>query len=193
MEESQQNIFERLLKGEIIHPTDPENFKLRKATFETMKWVQQLNNSSNPKLIRRLLSQITGQEIYSTVVVFPPFHINYGRNTRFGQDVFINFGCTFLDLGGIDLEDNVLLGPGVKLLTESHPIAPQDRRSLVAEAIRIKKNAWIGANATILKGVTVGENAIVAAGAVVTSDVEDNTIVGGIPAQKIKSVTENSV
>jgi acetyltransferase-like isoleucine patch superfamily enzyme len=149
-----------------------------------------MNNSSNPKEIRDLLSQITDTEIDESTTVFTPFHINYGKHTKIGKNVFINFDCVFLDLGGITIEDNVLIAPKVSLLSEGHPISPDDRHSLVPKPIYIKKNAWIGANATILPGVTIGENAIVAAGAVVSKDVPDNSIVGGIPAKFIKSISK---
>jgi acetyltransferase-like isoleucine patch superfamily enzyme len=102
--------------------------------------------------------------------------------------VFINHACSFLDMGGITLEDHVLIGPKVNLITENHPADPVNRRALQCEPILIKQNAWIGAGATILPGVTVGVNSIVAAGAVVSKDVPDNTIVGGIPARIIKSI-----
>jgi acetyltransferase-like isoleucine patch superfamily enzyme len=135
-----------------------------------------------------LLSKITGAEIDETTTVFSPFYINYGKHTRIGKNVFINFDCVFLDLGGITIEDNVLIGPKVSLLSEGHGITVESRQSLIPKPILIKKNAWIGANATILPGVTIGENAIVAAGAVVSKDVPDNTIVGGVPAKIIKQI-----
>ena len=91
-------------------------------------------------------------------------------------------------MGGITIEDNVLIGPKVNLITENHPLNPNDRKSLICKPIAIKRNAWIGAAATILPGVTVGENAVVAAGAVVTTDVPPNTIVGGVPAKFIKNI-----
>jgi acetyltransferase-like isoleucine patch superfamily enzyme len=115
-----------------------------------------------------------------------PFHTNFGKHTTIGKNVFINHGCSFLDLGGITIEDEVLIGPKVSLITENHPVDPTNRKSLDLAKIVIKKNAWIGAGAIILPGVTVGENAIVAAGAVVNKDVADNTIVGGVPAIFIK-------
>ena len=102
--------------------------------------------------------------------------------------MFINFDCVFLDLGGITIEDNVLIAPKVSLLSEGHPISPGSRHSLVPQPIHIKRNAWISANATILPGVTVGENSIVAAGAVVSKNVPDNCIVAGVPAKFIKSI-----
>lgn len=104
--------------------------------------------------------------------------------------MFINFDCIFLGLGGITIEDGALIAPRVSLLSEGHPVNPADRQSLVPGHIHIKRNAWISAGAMILPGVTVGENSIVAAGAVVSSDVPDNTIVGGVPAKVIKRVDE---
>ena len=94
----------------------------------------------------------------------------------------------FTDLGGITLEDHVLIGPRANLLTVNHPQDPKQRRSLIVKPITIKRNAWIGAAATILPGVTVGENAIVGANALVTKDVPANTVVGGNPAKVIKEI-----
>lgn len=147
-----------------------------------------MNNVTDPTEIRNLLSQITNTEIDESVAVFTPLYINYGKHTKIGKNVFINFDCVFLDLGGITIEDNVLIAPKVSLLSEGHPVSPDERHSLVPKPIRIKRNAWIGANATILQGVTIGENSVVAAGSVVSKDVPDNMIVGGIPAKIIKTI-----
>jgi len=183
-----EDIFERLRKGEPISPNDPQAYKMREASFETKKVLVKMNNSDDPEEINNLLSKIIGSDIDKTVAVFTPLYINYGKNIKIGKNVFINFDCTFLDLGGIIIEDNVMIAPKVSLLSEGHPVSPGERHTLVPGKIHIKKNAWIGANATILPGVTVGENAIIAAGAVVSKDVPDNTIVGGIPAKIIKSI-----
>lgn len=182
------DIFERLKKGETILPNDTEAYKMREASFATKKLLVQMNNATESEEIRRFLSQITGTEIDESVTVFTPLYINYGKHTKIGKNVFINFDCVFLDLGGITIEDNVLIAPKVSLLTEGHPTSIEDRHSLIPKPILIKKNAWIGANATILQGVIIGENAIVAAGSVVSKDVPDNTIVGGIPAKIIKTI-----
>lgn len=182
------DIFERLKKGETIFPEDPEAYKMREASFVTKKLLVQMNNSSDPEQIRELLSQITGTEIDQSVAGFTPLYINYGKHTKIGKNVFINFNCTFLDLGGITIEDNVLLAPNVSLLSEGHPVSPEERHSLIPRPIHIKKNAWIGAGSSILQGVTIGENSIVAAGAVVSKDVPDNSIAGGIPAKVLKSL-----
>jgi acetyltransferase-like isoleucine patch superfamily enzyme len=183
-----KDIFEQLRNGEKITSNNPEAHKLREASFATKKLLVQLNNASDPAEIRDLLSQITSSEIDENVTVFTPLYINYGKHTKIGKNVFINFDCVFLDLGGITIEDNVLIAPKVSLLSEGHPVNPNERQSLVPGHIHIKKNAWIGAGATILPGVTVGENAVVAAGAVVSKDVPANTVVGGIPAKHIKNI-----
>jgi len=182
------DIFERLRKGETIFPNDPEAYKMREASYKTKELLVQMNNATDPKEIRDLLSQITGTEIDESVAVFTPLYINYGKHTKIGKNVFINFDCTFLDLGGITIEDNVLIAPKVSLLSEGHPLEPENRHALVPKPIHIKQNAWIGAGATILQGVTIGENAIVASGAVVSKDVPDNTVVGVIPAKIIKTI-----
>lgn len=182
------DIFERLRNGETILSDDPQRYRMREASYQTKMLLTQMNNSADPAEIRSLLSRITGRAIDESVAVFTPLYINYGKHTILGKNVFINFNCTFLDLGGITIEDNVLIGPNVSILSEGHPVSPENRHSLLPKCIHIKKNAWIGAGATILQGVTVGENAIVAAGAVVSKDVPDHAIVGGIPAQIIKNV-----
>ncbi len=184
----ENGVFQRLLQGEAISPNDPEAYKMREASYITKKILLQMNNTSEPSEIRHFLSQITECEIDESVSVFTPLYINYGKNTKIGKNVFINFDCTFLDLGGITIEDNVMLAPKVCLLSEVHPISAKDRQTLRTGKIHIKKNAWIGANATIMQGVTIGENSVVAAGAVVSKDVPDNTIVGGIPAKIIKKI-----
>ncbi|MDR6920205.1 DapH/DapD/GlmU-related protein [Chryseobacterium sp. 2987] len=182
------DIFERLRKGEVILPGDQQAYKMREASFNTKKLLVQMNNTTDLNEIRVLLSQITDSEIDESVAIFTPLYINYGKHTKIGKNVFINFDCTFLDLGGITIEDNVQIAPKVSLLSEGHPLEPENRQALIPKPIHIKRNAWIGAGATILQGVTIGENAVVAAGAVVSKDVPDNTVVGGIPAKIIKTI-----
>lgn len=188
METKVKDIFERLKDGETIPPNDPQAHKMREASYATKELLLQMNNSSDPAEVRDLLSQITGSDIDQSVAIFTPLYINYGKHTKIGKNVFINFNCVFLDLGGITIEDNVLLAPNVSLLSEGHPISPEERHSLIPNPIHIKKNAWIGANATILQGVTIGENSVVAAGSVVSKDVPDNVVVGGTPAKIIKTI-----
>lgn len=185
MDNQNKDVFQRLMKGETISPGDSEAHRLLEESYHTKKLLFKLNAADNPDDIRKYLGLIVGEELIG-VDVFTPLYINYGKNIKIGKNVFINFDCVFLGLGGITIEDDVLIAPKVSLLSEGHPVDPAQRHSLVPCHIYIKKGAWIGANATILKGVTVGENSIVASGAVVSKDVPDNCIVGGIPAKVIR-------
>jgi acetyltransferase-like isoleucine patch superfamily enzyme len=184
---SQNDIFDRLLAGETIFPNDSQIGRLSAEAFTVKELLAKMNNAANPEEITQLLSKILDKEVQD-VTVFTPLYINCGKHITIGKNVFINFDCTFLALGGITIQDDVLIGPKVSLITENHPLNPEERKGLIAKPIMIKKNVWIGANATILPGVTIGENAVVAAGAVVSKDVPDNTVVGGIPAKFIKNV-----
>lgn len=181
-------IFKRMLEGGIIDKKDPELPQLWKQVSQTIALSSALNSATDTNQIRTHLSKIIGNSIDSSTIIFVPFHTNFGKHILIGKNVFINHGCSFLDLGGITIEDDVLIGPKVSLITENHPTDPANRKSLDLAKIVIKKNAWIGAGAIILPGVTVGENAIVAAGAVVNKDVANNTIVAGVPAKFIKNI-----
>jgi len=160
------------------------------AVFRAQRLSPALNASTTIDEMRERLSEIMDSKIDKSTTVFVPFHTNFGKHINIGKNVFINHACSFLDLGGITIEDDVLIGPRVNLITENHPVDPTKRKYLDLKAILIKRNAWIGAGATILPGVTVGENSIVAAGAVVNKDVPDNSIVGGIPAKLLRSIEQ---
>jgi acetyltransferase-like isoleucine patch superfamily enzyme len=139
--------------------------------------------------VRALLEELTGREVDPSVRVLPPFHTDSGRNLRFGREVFVNHGCTAMDLGGIDIGDDVLIGPNVQLISSGHPLDPETRRSqITVGAIRIGRGAWIAAGATVLQGVEVGEDAVVAAGAVVTRAVPPRTLVAGVPARVVRAL-----
>jgi len=183
-----KDIFERLKSGELVRLDDPEFFKVDEIVSRTLARSPALNAATDIDEIREKLGAIIGTKLDSTTTVFTPFHTNFGRFITIGKNVFINHACSFLDMGGITLEDHVLIGPKVNLITENHPLDPVVRRGMLCKPIVVKRNAWIGAAATILPGVTIGENAVVAAGAVVSKDVAPNTVVGGIPAKFIKTI-----
>lgn len=186
-----ENVIERMRRGEKISYTDSDFPRLCDEIENTKQLVGKLNTGyHSPDEVRALLERIWGQTLDVSVRMFPPFYTAFGKMTRVGKDVFINFDCTFLDQGGITLEDGVFIGPGAKILTEGHPEQPKLRHTLQTQPVIIRRNAWIGAGAIVLPGVTVGENAIVAAGAVVTKDVPDNTIVGGVPAKILRTIKE---
>jgi acetyltransferase-like isoleucine patch superfamily enzyme len=141
--------------------------------------------------VRTLFSELIGRKVDDSFLLIPPFYATGGADTRIGRNVFVNQNCTFYDLGGLDIADDVMIGPNVSLITSGHPVEPSRRRDFtIAKPIVIERNVWIAAGATIIGGVTVGENSVVAAGAVVTQNVPPNTLVGGNPARVIRSIAE---
>lgn len=183
------NVIERMRRGERIAETDPDFPRLCEEVEKTRQLVGELNTGyHSPDEVRALLERIWGQPLDTSVRMFPPFYTAFGKMTRVGKEVFINFGCTFLDQGGITIEDGVFIGPGVKIVTEHHPEEPALRHRLLVKPVVIRRNAWIGAGATVLPGVIVGENAIVGAGAVVTKDVPDDAVVAGVPAKVLRAI-----
>lgn len=188
---SELNIFERDLLGEEITSQDEGYEKLLEVIMSAQKIIAKLNNSHHePDEIRSIFSELIGETVDENFWLLPPFYTDFGKNIKIGKNVFVNHACTFMDRGGITIEDNVLIAPKVNLITINHPIEPERRHGTVCKPIVIKENAWIGINATIMPGVTVGRNAIVSAAAVVTKDVPDNTIVAGIPARVMKTIEE---
>jgi acetyltransferase-like isoleucine patch superfamily enzyme len=141
--------------------------------------------------VRALFSDLIGQPLDDGFLLIPPFHTTGGTEIRVGRGVFINQNCTIYDLGGVEIGDEVLIGPNVSLITSGHPIQPSRRRDgVTASPIVIGRNVWIAAGATVIGGVTIGDNSVVAAGSVVTKDVPPNTLVGGNPARVIRSIAE---
>lgn len=151
----------------------------------------ELNNQYHtPEELREIMGRLTGKKIDDTFRLFPPFYTDFGKNITIGKDVFINSGCHFQDQGGIEIGDGALIGHNVVLATINHDLNPKEGRKNHYAPIKIGAHVWIGSNATILPGVTLGDYAVVAAGAVVTRDVPAMTVVGGVPAKVLKVVTE---
>lgn len=183
------DIFERDRTGERIPTADPELHKITERIHAAQQIIAELNTGyhSNDEVLN-ILSRLTGVEVDPSLWLMPPFYTDYGKNIRFGKNVFVNTCCTFMDRGGITLEDRVLLAPKVNLITTGHPLDPTMRRDTVSNPIIVRENAWIGIGASVMPGVTIGKNSVVAAHAVVSKDVPDNVIVGGIPAKIIKRI-----
>lgn len=135
-----------------------------------------------------LMRRLTGREVPESFRLFPPFTSDCGRNLRFGERVFVNSGCRFQDQGGITIGDDALIGHNVVIATLNHDLDPALRAGTTPRPVVIGRKVWIGANATVLPGVTIGDGAVVAAGAVVTGDVDPMTIVGGVPARRIREI-----
>ncbi|WP_191337759.1 sugar O-acetyltransferase [Helicobacter pullorum] len=183
------NVFEKDLAGMPLDGKSPEVAPIIEVIKATQRLVAQLNSGEkSEEEVRELLSQITGREVDSTLWLIPPFYTDFGRNIHFGKNVFVNSACTFMDRGGIYIDDDVFIGPKVNLITINHDINPFNRNTTICKPIHIEKRVWIGVAATILPGVRIGENSIIGANAVVTKDVPSNTIVGGNPAKVIKTI-----
>lgn len=164
---------------------------LNEMNDEARRITAELNNAYHSMdEIRELFSQLSGKPVNPTLRIFPPLYTDFGKNIQVGKNVFINGGCHFQDQGGITLGDDCLIGHNVVFATLNHFIEPSERASLRPAPIVLGKNVWVGSSSTILQGVTIGDNAIIAAGSVVTKDVPANAIVGGVPARLIRYITQ---
>lgn len=169
----------------------PEIYEfMNRASDEARRITFELNGAyhSMPE-VRDLFARLFGKPVDPSFRVFPPFYTDFGKNITVGKNVFINACCHFQDQGGIKLGDNCLVGHNVVFATLNHGFAPEERQSMLPAPIVVGRNVWIGSNSTILQGVTIGDNSIIAAGSVVTKDVPANTIVAGVPARFIRSIS----
>lgn len=190
MQQEPTTIFERELAGEVISLDDPDYPQIYTIIRKAIRLTSVLNAMlvEDNEQVNRMFSELINKPVDATLFLIPPFYTDFGHNIWLGKNVFINHACTFMDRGGITLEDNVLIGPKVSLITTNHPTEPGQRRNTISRPIILRQGAWLGANATVMPGVTIGENAIVGAGAVVTKDVPANSIVAGVPARVVKSL-----
>lgn len=143
-----------------------------------------------PEELREIMGRLIGKKVDDSFRMFPPFYTDFGKNITIGKEVFINSGCHFQDQGGIEIGDGALIGHNVVLATINHDLNPKGNRKNHYAPIRIGAHVWIGSNATVLPGVTIGDHAVVAAGAVVTRDIPAMTVVGGVPAKVLKVIRE---
>jgi len=176
-----------------IHRKTPESAAMTANVKRAMALTARLNRLTfdDADAVRALFSELTGQAVDGNFMLIPPFYTTGGSEIRVGRNVFINQNCTFYDLSGLSIGDDVMIGPNVSLITSSHPLAPSERRDgVIARPIVIEKNVWIAAGAIVIGGVTIGENAVVAAGAVVTRDVPPDSLVAGNPARVVRSIAE---
>ena len=184
-----KDIFEQDMAGEPVSIDEPEYYKINEQIIKAQKISAELNcGYKTPEEVRALIAELTGTEPNETLRLIPPFQSGFGRNLRFGHQVFVNTGCFFMDRGGITIGDDVLIGSNVVLATINHGLSPDTRTDNCPAPIDIGRGVWIGSHVTVLPGVRVGDYAVLAAGAVVTKDVPAYTVVGGVPARVIKTV-----
>ena len=166
--------------------SEPHAF-MHGAAQEALRTVAEINTGyRTPEEVRALLTRLTGKTVDESVVVFPPFYSEFGKNLTLGKGVFINIGCRFQDTGGITIGDGSLIGHGSTLTTLDHGIDPSRRADMIPAPVVIGRKVWLGAEVTVVPGVSIGDGAIVGAGAVVTKDVPANAIVAGVRAKLIR-------
>ncbi len=179
----------RMNQGETVTGGSELHKFMHSLSQEAMRITSKINTGYHePEEINCLFSELIGKPLDGSFGLFPPFSTDCGKNISIGKNVFINSGCRFQDQGGIRIGDGALIGHNVVMATLNHDIDPRKRSDMHPKPIFIGNNVWIGANATILPGVRIGDGAIVAAGAVVTKNVPSNVIVGGVPATIIKRI-----
>ncbi|MNO37759.1 putative acetyltransferase [compost metagenome] len=165
---------------------------LTQCSYQAQKITMELNTSYHSKEeIVDIFSELTGNKVDSSFMCFPPFYTDFGRNITIGKNVFFNTGCSFQDRGGISIGDGTMLGMNVTIATLNHGLSLDTRNVTYPSPVIIGENVWIGSNVTILPGVTIGDNSVVAAGAVVTKNVPENTVVAGVPAKELKKIINN--
>ncbi len=184
---------QKLNKVEYVAEGSEMHLFMHSVSQSAIKICSEINSGYHtPEELRQLMSELTGSEIDEGFGLFPPFFSDCGKNIHIGKKVFINSDCKFQDQGGIFIGDGVLIGHNVVLATINHDLRPQSRRGMYPKPIKIGRNVWIGSNSTILPGVSVGDNAVIGAGSVVTKDIPENMVAAGNPARVIKSIFEEN-
>ncbi|MFB0834586.1 DapH/DapD/GlmU-related protein [Arthrobacter halodurans] len=176
--------------GETITGGSPLHHVMHLTSQDALRVTGELNSGyREPAHVRELLARLTGQPIDESVTVFPPFYSDFGKNITLGKRIFINSGCKFQDQGGVVIGDDCLIGHNTVLATLNHDLDPSRRADMHPAPIVIGRNVWIGSNVTVLPGVTIGDNAVVAAASVVTKDVPHHAVVVGSPARVVRSLS----
>jgi acetyltransferase-like isoleucine patch superfamily enzyme len=185
------DLLEALNAGQTITGDSPFHEVMHRTSQNALRITGELNGRyQEPAQVRKLLAQLTGKPVHESVTVFPPLYSDFGKNITLGERIFINSGCKFQDQGGVVIGDDCLIGHNTVFATLNHDLTPSRRADMHPAPIVIGRNVWIGSNATILPGVTIGDDAVVAAASVVTKDVPAKSIVVGSPARVVRSVPD---
>ncbi|KQX07703.1 MULTISPECIES: sugar O-acetyltransferase [unclassified Leifsonia] len=183
------DLLEALNAGQTITGDSPLHAVMHQASQDALRVTAELNSSYHGAAeVRGLLSQLTGIVVDESTTVFPPFYSDFGKNIRLGKRVFINSGCKFQDQGGIVIGDDCLIGHNAVLATLNHDLDVSRRADMHPGRIVIESNVWLGANVTVVPGVTIGKNSVIGAGSVVTKDVPANSVAVGSPARVVRSL-----
>ncbi len=189
---TENELFEYLAGKKYVEAGGEAHQAMHIRSQKALRIINEINNSYHtPDELRLLMLDLTDKAVDSTFAMFPPFYSECGHNITFGKNCFVNIGCTFQDWGGITFGNGCLIGQNCTICTVNHDQCPDKRGSMTFASVVIGNHVWIGANVTILPGVSVGDGAIIAAGAIVNKNVKENEIVGGIPARHIKYIYEN--
>lgn len=176
--------------GAVVYTGSEIHHFMGSLSQEAMKITAELNNSYHtPEEIREIMAKLTGRPVDEHFNLFPPFYTDCGKNLKLGKGVFFNAGCKIQDQGGVTIGNGCLIGHNVVIATLNHDKRLEHRGDCIPAPVIIKDHVWIGANAVILPGVTIGEGAIIAAGAVVTKDVPAHATAGGVPARTLEKGT----
>jgi len=182
---------ERMLAGDDYIAEDPD---LLRDSNRAATLIAEFNSTAGDDHIGRdrIVRELLGS-VGEGTVIRPPLRCDYGYQTHIGDRTFVNWGLVCLDVGRITIGDDVQIGPGVQLLTATHPINPEYRRAKWegSQPITIGDNVWIGGGVIVCPGVTIGENSVVGAGAVVTRDLPENVVAVGNPARVMRIVAGN--
>ena len=182
-----QEFLAHVREGHVIEAGSEHHTFMHTAAQQALRVVADLNCGYHTAVeVRQLLAQLTGSAVDASVTVFPPFYSEFGKHLSLGKHVFVNMGCRFQDTGGITIGDGTLIGHGTTLSTLNHAVDPAHRADMLPAPIVIGRSVWLGAAVTVVPGVTIGDDAVVGAGSVVTRDVPANTIVAGVPARQIR-------